>query len=399
MLSPDPPTREQLVEDLKLLREKGLPELDDLELPALLAAAKITAPGAEELDGGALIETLLRRAAARLGGGSFGDSTRALFGLDGDTRTLTAGVRRGTAAKEIGVSLKTFLRKHESDALNQIGRQILVLCAEQRQREERDRMAAAHPAESAMAVQWIDRFQAYYRLWSPIYGLAADLTAYRATLLEEPRPYDRRYGTDSADDPGYSQEEQAEGYARFALHHYAHVEWDLRRFGVLYGGLWMLSEPDIEAAVSDAVYRIAWHVNPFNERDQSYLRTVIDETPNQELHGFLERLSSTEVGQETHREWQDWCATCECAWAPGADSGSDYFPTARNQRGISEECQVHQVIDACGLYCNLIDEDWRKIADWYHLKGDEITKGASAERMYAEWRSTPSGADYQAPGV
>ena len=63
----------------------------------------------------------------------------------------------------------------------------------------------------------------------------------------------------------------------------------------------MLSEPDIETAVSDAVYRISWHVNPFNERDQSFLRTVIDETPNQELHGFLERLASTELGKRRIR--------------------------------------------------------------------------------------------------
>lgn len=389
------PTREALVEDLRLLREKGLPEIDDLELPALLAAAKLVGP-ADESDDGALIEALLRRSASRLGGGRFGDSTRTLLGLDGDTRALTSGVRRTMAAKQLGVGDRTYRRKHEDDALNQTARQIRTLCTEQRQREELDQRAE-HPVESGIAAQWVERFQSYYRLWAPIFGLANDLTAYRSTLLEEPRSYDRHFGTHGPDDPGYSQDEQAEGYARFALYHYAHFEWDQRRFQTLYGGLWMFSEPDVETAVSDAVYRIAWHINPFNERDQSYLRTVLDETPEQELHGFLEQLASSELGQRTHQEWQDWCASCECIWPAGADTKTDYFPTARNQTGISSECQVHQTIEACGLYCELIDQDWRKIADWYHLTDDKITKGVSAERMYAEWRSTERGRDYEAP--
>jgi hypothetical protein len=393
------PTRAALVENLKRLREKGLPEIDKLSLPSLLAAAQIvTGPSAEEVDEGAAIETLLRRTAARLGGGSYGDSVRALFGLDPETRVLTAGVRRNTAAEALGCSQKTFLRKHENAMLLQVAGQILVLCAEQHMRDGRTRLAAQHPVESGIAVHWIERFEAYYRLWSPIYGIGADLTAYRATLLEQPQPYDRRFGTLSPEDPGYSQDEQAEGYGRFALYLYTLFEWELRRFRALHGGLWLLSDADAEQAVSDAVYRIAWHINPFNERDQSFLRTTIDETPNQELHGFLERLASTDIGRKTHEEWQDWAATCACTWPPGTSPETDYFPTARNQPGISADCQVHQVVAACGLYCELIDTDWRKIADWYRF-GDEIRKGVSAERLYAEWRSTPSGAEYKAPGA
>jgi len=387
MLStPDQPSRDQLVDDLKLLREKGLPEIENLELPALGSAALIVVPAGERPDEAALVETLLRRAAARLGGGKFGDSAQALFGLDGDTRTVTAGVRREIAAERLGVAVRTFRRKHEDPMLDQVAHQVLVLCSEQGQREGRDEMAAEHPVESGMAALWVERFEAYYRIWSPITGLASDLTAYRSTLLEEPRPYDRRFGTDGPEDEGYSQEEQAEGYARDALYHYAFFEWQVRQFRALHGGLWLLSEPDVENAVSNAVYRISWHVNPYNERDQSYLRTLIDETPGQELHGFLTRLTSTVLGKATHQEWQDWCAGCECTWPPGA--GEEELPTARSQRGVSDECQVHQVITACVDYCELIDTDWRKIADWYHLEGDQITKGKTAEALYSHWRST-----------
>jgi len=124
---------------------------------------------------------------------------------------------------------------------------------------------------------------------------------------------------------------------------------------------------------------------------------LIDETPGQELHGFLTRLASSDLGRATHQEWQDWCASCECTWTAGATEGE--LPTSRNQQGVSDECQVHHVVAACTDYCELIDADWRKIADWYHLKGDQIRRGKTAEEMYAEWRSTRSGADYKAPGA
>lgn len=395
LIQPEAPTTDTLVDDLKLLREKGLLRVAELELSALLSAARIVTAN-EVIAAHAVIETVLRRAITRLGGGQYGEAASVLLGLDQEGRTLTAGVRRVRASEALGCSLKTFLRKHEKPMLAQIATQILVLCTEQQMRDTRQQLEGRHPADSGIALHWVEMFQAYHRLWSPIYGLGSDLTAYRATLLEEPKPYDRRYGTDDPEDPGYSQDEQGEGYARFALYHYAYFEWELRRFRTRYGGLWMLSDADVEQAVSDAVYRISWHVNPFNERDQSFLRTAIDETPNQELHGFLDRLAAAEIGRITHGEWQDWAATCACTWTPGTTPADDYFPTHRNQLGISETCQVHQVVEACGLYCGLINQDWLRIADWYHL-GDEVKSGVSAERLYTDWRSTPSGSTYRAP--
>ena len=90
------------------------------------------------------------------------------------------------------------------------------------------------PVSSAMPAVWLERFAAYYRMWSSINGLGADLTAYRATMIEAVKHYDRLIGTDGPDDPGYSQDEQAEGYATFALYHYAHFAWLLRQFVTLY---------------------------------------------------------------------------------------------------------------------------------------------------------------------
>lgn len=388
------PSRDDLVADLKLLREKGLPALPRLELPALQGAARILTVD-PELEDYVLIETIVRRAAMQLGGGSYGEATGKLFGLGPDDRTLTAGVRRANAAQALGVSLRTLTRKHETLILGQLAGQILRLCTEQRLGDARRQLDPRPQAESALSLHWIEMFQAYFRLYTPISGLANDLTAYRSTLLEEQRVYDHRFGTEGPDDMGYSQEEQAEGYASYALYHYTRHQWEFERFITRYGGMWMLSDAQAEQDAPDTIARIRWY-SPYSERDDSFLRTLLDETPNQELHGFLERLEQSELGKAKHQAWQDWAASCSCSWPPGADTGTDYFPTSHNQSGISPDCWPHQVIDACGTYCKLIDEDWVKTADWYRIPS-HIHKDISAEQRYTEWRRTPGGAADEAP--
>jgi hypothetical protein len=73
-------------------------------------------------------------------------------------------------------------------------------------------------------------------------------------------------------------------------------------------------------------------------------------------------------------------------------SADDYFPTSENQEDISAECAVHQVIAACGRYCELVDHDWAKIADWYQLD-EQIRKGVAPEKLYGEWRARSGAAD------
>jgi hypothetical protein len=368
-----------------LIREKGISKLADLDLPALNEAAAILA-GDPALDEVALKESILRRAAFQLGGGKVGDAVATLFGLTPETAILTAGVRRRWTAEKLGISFRTLTRSREHEILDQLTQQILRHCTEQSLRDSRDRMQTRTPAESGLALHWVEMFQAYYRLWSPIYALGSDLTAYRSTLLETPRPYDRRFGERGPDDDGYSQEEQAEGYATFALFHYAHHLWELRRFMNRYGGMWMLSNPQAEYDAPDAIHRISWHVSPYNERDYSLLRTTLDETPYQELHGFITRLASTELGRVTHEEWQEWVATCECNWDDSSTPDQRYFRSSSTDSGIRSTCQVHQVISACGDYCKTIDDDWNLIADWYRLP-DQLRRGKDDEQRYKEWRT------------
>ncbi len=396
MLAPPmPPSEDQLISELITVRDEGLPRLRHVGLPALTDAARIVTLD-ETAASHVVVETLLRRAAGRFGGGHYGDAATALLGLDVGTRGLNSKERREIAAAAFERKYETFRKNYEPLVFEQLATQILILCSEQHTRNTRSALErAGSPEESAMPPVWLERFAAYYRIWSPINGLGADLTAYRSTLLERDEVWDRKFGTDAPDDPGYSKDEQAEGYASCALYHYAHFEWQLRQFETLFGGQWLLSDADAEQAVADAVYRIFWHTH-WNERDQSYLRGLIAEAPDQELHDFLQGLRATELGRTTEQEWQEWAGSCRCTWQTGATSEQEYFPTARHHQGISEDCQLHKVVEACGDYLDLIGQDWNRLADWFHLN-EEARRGISAERLYADWRATASGLAYRSP--
>lgn len=379
------PDHAALTEDLTRLREGGLRRLPGLRLPALGAVAHYLDEQAETAPG---VELALRKAVQRLGGGDYGDAAEHLFGLSQGTRARSSAERRELAAGAINRTADTFRKRYEKDLLSEIANQVLALCAEARLRETHTQLERRHPAESRLAVQWVERFEAYNRIWTPVWALGADLTAYRSTLLETDRPYDRAAGTNGPDDRGYTQEEQAEGYARFALFRYAWFEWELRQFMIRHGGLWLLSSSEAETEVADCVYRVSWHVTPFNERDQSWLRSTIGETKGLEMDHFLRILASTSTGQETHREWQEWAASCRCVWDPGVESDEQqgHFPTRHRHPAISSDCQVHQVIQACSDYCELVDREWLKIADWYHLNATQ-RRSVSGEGLYREWRA------------
>jgi len=375
------PTTDALVADLKTLREKGLSRLDALELPALQAAGRIIAADTTQAPSVA-IETAVRRAVARAGGGAYGESAALLFGLEQGTRTSSPRLRRERAAAKVGRSADTFRKRYEPTMLLTITNQLLTLCSEQNARDARDHREPREPVESAMVVEWLRRFESYYRMWTPIYGLGNDLTAYRLHLIDSERLWDRRFGTLGPEDTGYSQEEQAEGYARFALYHYARFEWELHQFVVTSGGLWLLSEPEAEHALADSVYEIGWNIE-LDEREQSYLRTVVAESPEHELYGFLERIAEEETGRRVEQVWQDWASTCGCSWGPKARSDNEYFPTSDHHDGIKADCKVHRVIHACGVYMDLVDQDWNRIADWYRIK-EEPVRGLKPDTRYME---------------
>lgn len=291
-----------------------------------------------------------------------------LLGLDPNTFDLAPNLLREEAAEIYGVSLERFRREPQKIVLSLVADRILEQCFFHRARLARLALEQRHPADTRLAVQWLERFEVYFRIWTPVYALGADLTAYRGTLVNPNRQWDNqdREGGGEA----YSQEHQAGGYGTFALYHLACVLTAEQQFLARYGGLWLLSSPAAESEARDALHEVSVPT-AMNERDRSWLRTALNEAGG-ETHGFLNKLQGGRLGLTTLEEWGDWLAECDCTWeAENHDAAIEYFPTGRYQPGITPDCPVHRSIEAASNFCSIIEQEWIKVADWYGMDSRE----------------------------
>jgi hypothetical protein len=127
-VQPDTPALEDVVADLRVLRERGLVRIRHSDLPALdRAAARTEALGAAGGGPGA-VEALVRTAVENLGEGSLGAAASATFGLARSARDKPAQDRRRQAAVLYHVSVERFRKHHERVVLEQVAEEILKLC-------------------------------------------------------------------------------------------------------------------------------------------------------------------------------------------------------------------------------------------------------------------------------
>ena len=355
------PAFEAVLADVQTIREKGLSNLRRYTVPALRTASKICDLATSDEQQPAAIEALLRAAVETLGGGREGDAVEYSLGLVSGTKLWPSGQRRSEAAKIYGLSVDRFRKGHEPQLLEQVAEGVLAVCHDKELRHTRTQMEQRHPADSRLAVQWVERFEAYYRVWTPAYALAANLEAAVTTRREVPADH---LPWDPDSEQPYDPENQADGYGRYALYAYALFQLEVRKFMTRHGGLWLLSDTDIEQQVADAVYRIGWH-NPLNEDDDSWLRRFLADSRHEEPQHFAQLLKATNAGSQTLLEWQHHVASCHCQHLEQGEDG----------------CQVHATIRACHDYCDLIDADWIKIADWYRT-GVRPSRGVSGVLLY-----------------
>ncbi len=384
---PELPSQSALVAELRKLREKGMTALRSLELAALAEAAFLAgeADSADYALEPAPQEALLRKAVMRLGDGKLGDAAAKDFGLTPGTKARTSSVRRRAAADVFQQDPEAFRTSTERTLIDELAEEILRLVHEQRMRQAHVAMQRRHPADTRLAVQWAERFEAYYRMYSPLTALAGDLAAARDTLL-----YDRVAPGWLPEGQEWDYIAQAQGYVRYALYHYAHFQLQLKRFMVSHGGLWLLADQEQEYELANAVYSITWQ-NCLSERDDSWLRSVLIDTKHEELHHFLEVLAADSIGPATHQEYQEWFARCECLPLPIVEGWK--LPEERNAPGmygemerkqiaaalesgeavLKEDCQVHATIQACQKYVQLVDGGWEGIVDWWRagMRGDD----------------------------
>ncbi len=161
------PTIDQVVADLRVLRERGLTRIRHADLPSLRLAATEAAeagplaqahagpedragqgkPAAGHLE----VEGVLRAAVENLGGGELGGAAMATFGLDKGTRDRPAQDRRRRAALIYGVSVERFRKHHERIVLEQVAEEVLKL-ALRPQATARQAARPGRPSPSARTV-------------------------------------------------------------------------------------------------------------------------------------------------------------------------------------------------------------------------------------------------------
>lgn len=350
--------------DLTRVRELGLGRIRGVDLPALASAVRMV--DAEDLETvePTAVASLLRETVDTLGGGSLQEAAEYLLGLYPGTALWPAKLRRENAAEQFGVVAETFRKKPEKELLGQIAEAVLALCHNAALRRARLDMAdRRHPADSRLAVQWVERFEAYYRIWTPAYALAADLEAALATYLEEPAEH---YPWDPNSAEAYDPIRQAQGYGHSALYRLTEFWLEVKRFKSKHGGLWLLSDAQVEADVSDAVYRIGWH-NSLSDGDESFLRRHLADSRHEEAEHFWKVIQAFPDGLRINRLWQDMIRE-------GVGLTTD------EQKSTS---QVHLAIKACRDYCDIVDADWLRIADWYR-PGSAPKRTVSGATLYRE---------------
>jgi O-acetyl-ADP-ribose deacetylase (regulator of RNase III) len=127
-MSTDIPSLDEIVAELRLLRERGLVRIRHSDLGGLARAAGRAGLPAAIGGGPGAVEALVRTAVDSLGGGSLGGAAAATFGLGRGERDTAAQDRRRRAALIYGVSVERFRKHHERIIIEQVAEEILKLC-------------------------------------------------------------------------------------------------------------------------------------------------------------------------------------------------------------------------------------------------------------------------------
>jgi hypothetical protein len=205
------------------------------------------------------------------------------------------------------------------------------------------------PERSALGINWLEQHRSYRRIWTPLSGMRNDLYVLLRYLAADEEDHDAI--ADRLCNITWQ-------WARFSA--------ALERFVEEQGGLWLLADAESEIAAADAIYRAQLLV-PLGESDVSWLRTLLAETPHQELDGFADRLvEAGERRRELMGAWMAWTSACK------GDTDAD-----------DPGCGLHDWFEAAEQFIRLIDEDWYRIADWYRMSDIDLG-GVDAREVLKE---------------
>lgn len=341
----------ELAAEFAALLRSGITTERLRECPAILGLAVVNAKSASDhrpADLAVAAHTLVTEASASVDNGTSGP-TAILLGLAPGTRGSLLKDRRRQAAEKLHVSPEHLRKDREPLLLEAVADELYATDSAYRLRHRHRTEPERPPEASGLRINWLEQHRSYRRIWTPVSAMRNDLYV----LL-------RYLGTEVEDKPAIADRlvNITWQWAKFCR--------ELDRFVEEHGGLWLLADADSEIAAADAIYRIQFHV-PLGEADCSWLRTLLAETPHQELDGFTDRL--IEAGErrlELMGCWMAWATACN------GDPESD-----------DPGCQLHAWLAAADQFIRLIDEDWYRIADYYRAT-DSDPSGLDVRELWEE---------------
>lgn len=317
------------------------------DMPTLMGLsivrAKAVSDDPEDLAAAAL--GVLREVCIQIDGTQSG-AVATLLAITPTTRGTGITERRRQAALLLAISVDRVRKDREEKLLSRLADELVVA---DRTFQARRNHAEQQPdaVGSRLGINWLERHEAYRRIWSPASALKADLlvllgylrTNFEAginltdTNTESPVPW-----PDLAD-RGLN-----------LMWRRAQFTQAVDDFIADFGGLWLLSDPEQESKAAEAIYQLGQN-GPCGEADDSWLRLQLAKAEHHELDSFIDLIYEQQLGKDLLETFLRWTDTCRCSLEEG------FSP--------KPSCEVHAWLKACELYIELIDEDWDNVADWY----------------------------------
>lgn len=193
----------------------------------------------------------------------------------------------------------------------------------------RAQRARRPPLESAMRVEWLGRFERYFKMWAPVSGLRHDLE-----LALDARQRGGGAETDL--------------FIRKSLYHHARFLTELGSFISQHGGLWILPDTRTEDAIADSSWFIREPMR-LGEVNESILRMTFENASEVTL--FMHATYTDRHVQPILDVWREWIQSCRCS----------RLNRPRN------DCRVHATIRWASFYMDALEAQWDFLADWYDL--------------------------------
>lgn len=269
-----------------------------------------------------------------------------LLAITPTTRGTTQTDRRRQAAEMLVISIDRIRKDREAKLVMQLAEELVIA---DRTFQARRIHAEQQPdaVDSRLCINWLERHEAYRRIWSPVSALRADLLVllgYLRTNLKAGISL-----TDTNTESPVPWPDLADRGLNLMWRR-AQFTQAVDDFITDFGGLWLLSDPEQESKAAEAIYQLGQN-GPCGEADDSWLRLQLAKAEHRELDSFIDLIYEQQLGKDLLETFLRWADTCRCS----LDDGVSPKPS----------CEVHAWLKACEQYIELIDEDWDKVADWY----------------------------------